>query len=749
MTQQPPAHDETVRLPADGGNGRPSLEGRRPSAAAAQEARPVPGERPDDAGWPDDTRPVTRDWLLGAPAEAPVPPEAPAEEPGEPTAEATPAVDVAASEPPAEAGPDWVTEQIDPVRSEPAAPSTGMTPVPATAADETAGIDGLPYSVDAGGPGAPQNPTGGQPPFGSPGPRWPRPAVLVPLLLLVVLGAGYGVDLVVTSGDVARSTVVAGVDIGGLSPAAAADTLERDLAPRLAADRKVTADDVDATLSPPAAGITLDVDATVDRADDQPLNPWTRLVTLFSDRQVEPVLAVDETALDAQLEALAEQVDRAPVDATIAFDGTTPRLVEPADGRALDRADSADALTGALVSGADPATPVDLPVRISRVHVDAATAQQVLDETVTPALSAPVEVTSDDGGITAEVPVAAIAASLTFTPQESGDLQVGIDPAALQTALGDQLRAFGTPAQDARFEVSGGKVSVVASVDGTGVDPAQLAKQLLPVLTAPEPRSVTAALGPVPAELTTQEAEALGIREEISTFTTHYTAAASGTNMRTAAKKIDGTVVLPGETFSLNEATGPRGLAQGYVEAGVISGGDFTTSVGGGVSQLATTIFNAVFFAGLEDVHHKPHSYYISRYPPGREATVWYDSLDLKWRNDSDTGVLVDTAWEPGSLTVTFYGTKRYEIESLTSERYDLTAPAVQEKADDDASCHAAAGSSGFSVTVTRVFRDLQTGAEIKREDFRTRYAAQPTVRCVAAGPPAPSEPAGATPAAD
>src|SRR4051812_42861919 len=452
MTQQPPAHDETVRLPADGGNGRPSLEGRRPSAAAAQEARPVPGERPDDAGWPDDTRPVTRDWLLGAPAEAPVPPEAPAEEPGEPTAEATPAVDAAASELPAEAGPEWVTEQIDPVRSEPAAPSTGMTPVPATAADETAGIDGLPYSVDAGGPGAPQDPTGGEPPFGSPGPRWRRPAVLVPLLLLVVLGAGYGVDLLVTSGDVARSTVVAGVDIGGLSPAAAADTLERDLAPRLAADRKVTADDVDATLSPPAAGITLDVDATVDGADDQPLNPWTRLVTLFSDRQVEPVLAVDETALDAQLEALAEQVDRAPVDATIAFDGTTPRLVEPADGRALDRADSADALTGALVSGADPATPVDLPVRISRVHVDAATAQQVLDETVTPALSAPVEVTSDDGGITAEVPVAAIAASLTFTPQESGDLQVGIDPAALQTALGDQLRAFGTPAQDARFE---------------------------------------------------------------------------------------------------------------------------------------------------------------------------------------------------------------------------------------------------------------------------------------------------------
>src|SRR5690349_11436107 len=157
MTQQSPAHDETVRLPADGGNGRPNLEGRRPSAAAPQEGRPVPQERPDDAGWPDDTRPVTRDWLLGAPTEAPVPPDAPAEVPTE-TAEATPAEDVAAPEPAAEGGPDWVTEQLDPVRPEPT-PSTGTAPVPVTTADETAVTGGFPYSVDAGGPGTPLDPT--------------------------------------------------------------------------------------------------------------------------------------------------------------------------------------------------------------------------------------------------------------------------------------------------------------------------------------------------------------------------------------------------------------------------------------------------------------------------------------------------------------------------------------------------------------------------------------------------------------
>jgi vancomycin resistance protein YoaR len=313
--------------------------------------------------------------------------------------------------------------------------------------------------------------------------------------------------------------------------------------------------------------------------------------------------------------------------------------------------------------------------------------------------------------------------------------------------MGDDFAEFGTPAEDARFELSGGNVSIVPSVDGTGADPAALAIHLLGVLPQPAPRTVTADLGPVPAEFSTADAEALGIREEISSFTTNFTSAASGTNIRVAAAELDGALVRPGETFSLNDFTGPRGTAEGYVEAGVINNGAFTTAVGGGVSQVATTMFNAVFFAGLEDVHHKPHSYYISRYPAGREATVYYDSIDLQWRNDSDTGVYVDTQWTPNSLTVTFYGTKRYDIESISSDRYNLREPVVQEK-PDDGSCKPQGGSTGFDITVTRVFRDPGSGAEVKREDFRTRYAAEPRIICVpVAAPAAPPAPNGAVPA--
>ena len=683
MPEQSPVSDETVRMPADGGDGRPAASTTSEAAFGAE---------------PDDTRPVPRDRAQSVPAAAQGP----------------------------KAPPPAAPEQADDIGDHP----TAVVP---------------PLDGDGSGP------TGGPPSAGPSaplprGPRWRRRAVLVPAGLLGVLAAVYGVDLLVASGDVPRSTVVAGIDIGGLSSARAAVVLEEELAPRVAADHQVRADDVTTSFSPAAAGIGLDVEATVDAADDQPLNPWTRLVTLFSERDVDPVLTGERTALAAQVEALAEQVDRAPVEATILIEDTTPSVVEPQDGRTLDRDGATEAITAGLASGADPSTPIELPVDVTTVTVDAAEAERVLAETVRPALAAPVGVVSQDGGTTAEVSVAALAASLGFTPEDDGTLSVRIDPDKLQVALGDELVRFGTPAQDATFQVSGGAVTVVPSVDGTGIDLVRLAEQMLPVLTDPAPRSVTAELGPVPAELTTQEAEALGIREEVSTFTTRISNPASGTNIRVVAEEVDGALIEPGETFSLNGYTGPRGTAQGYIPATVISGGQLSKAVGGGVSQFATTMFNAVFFAGLEDVYHKPHSFYIDRYPAGREATVYEGLIDLQWRNDGDTGIYVDTAWTPSSLTVTFYGTRRYEIQAIEGARTNRREPARLEK-PDDGTCIPQSGVAGFDITVTRVFRDLTTGSEIKRERFDTRYAAEAVIRCVPEAPASAPAPEGTAPA--
>jgi vancomycin resistance protein YoaR len=733
MTQRPSAPDETVRMRADGPGGRPLLGGRpTPPAAptAAADAAPVPA--PDDPATErelDDTRPVGREWLEGARDE---PESAVAADPAHdtivvPDGAAPSDGDAAPAESPSAT--QVLPSSDDAVPAAPAAPVAPVAPVDAAG-------PGSPAGADPAGPGTPggPGPSGGHP-------WWRRPALAVPVGLLLLLAVVYGVDLLVARGEVPRNTVVSGVDLGGLAPTAAADELEQELVPTVDAEHTVVAADVTLPFSPAEAGLSLDVDGTVDAASVQPLNPWTRLTSLFSDRQVDPVIATDDAALGAHLERVAGQVDQAPADATIAIDGTTPSVVEPTDGRVLDQDGAVDAITAALASGADPATPIELPVEVDPVSVQTGEAQRVLDEVVTPALAAPVQVTS--GSTSAEVPVAAIAASLRFTPQADGELAVDVDPAELKGTLGDRLSAFGEPARDARFDVSGGSVEIVPSVDGTGVDPQKLADQLLPVLSEPAPRSVAAELGPVPADLTTDEAKALGIREEISSFTTNISNPNSGTNIRVVAEEVDGALVLPGETFSLNTFTGPRGTAQGYVPANVISGGQLSTAVGGGISQFATTMFNAVFFAGLEDVYHKPHSFYISRYPAGREATVFEGVIDLQWRNDSDSGVFVDTQWTPGSITVTFYGTKRFEIESISSPRTNYRQPKVLEK-PDDGDCIPQSGVQGFDITVTRVFKDLQSGAEIERENFHTSYIAEDVVRCVAPKPAEDAAPSGA-----
>ena len=735
--------------PADAAPAPPS-----PSDAAPEEAPPaeVP---PADGELSDETRPVPRDRGPVPEPGTPAAPVAAAPDTWDQTADirfapgqapgqvaATPA---AAGEPPAAQHTTTPVEHL---------PSPGAAPAPA-AADSTA-VLGAPLDATpaiapaaspappAGGSDGPSGPVadGGD---GPDAPRrwWKRPAVLVPAAAVVLLGGAYGADVLVAGDDVPRNTVVAGVDIGGLSPDEAARELGQ-LQERISAEHTLQAGDVTSPFLPGEAGVGLDVDATVDAASGQPLNPWTRLTSFFSEREVDPVLTGEE-ALVARVDALANEVDLVPVDAGIAIEGTTATVTQPVAGSQLDREGAVDAIEAALATG-DPADPIELPVEEVPFAVTAEEAQRVLDEVVTPGLAAPVSVNSSDGSASVEVPVQAIAASLTFTPQEDGRLAVGIDPARLAEAMGEDLTAFGEPAQDARFEVVGGAVQVVPSVDGTGIDPASLATALVDVLPSPAPREVTAELGPVPADLTTEEAQALGIREEISSFTTSTGNSASGTNIRVVAEEVDGALVLPGETFSLNTYTGPRGTAQGYVPANVISGGQLSTAVGGGISQFATTMFNAVFFAGLEDVYHKPHTFYISRYPAGREATVFEGQIDLQWRNDSDTGVFVDTQWVPasgggGSITVTFYGTRRYEIEAVEGPRTNYRAPRSLEK-PDDGSCISQTGVQGFDVTVTRIFRDLQTGEEIRRETFSTSYAAEDSIRCVPVAPePDPNAP--------
>ena len=136
-------------------------------------------------------------------------------------------------------------------------------------------------------------------------------------------------------------------------------------------------------------------------------------------------------------------------------------------------------------------------------------------------------------------------------------------------------------------------------------------------------------------------------------------------NIQRIADIVRGVYLVPGETISLNEYVGPRTVENGFFSAGAIRQGHLIEEVGGGVSQFATTIFNAAYFAGMDFVEYRSHSLYFSRYPYGREATISNPAPDLVMTNTTNHPILIWTSYTDESITVSMYSTKHIEIEEL------------------------------------------------------------------------------------
>ena len=571
-----------------------------------------------------------------------------------------------------------------------------------------------------------------------------RRAVLLVLLALVVLGLAYAGAAAALSGRVPRGTSAAGIDLGGMSRAQAEAALSEGLATAVTAPLAVTAGDRDGELDPVAAGLVLDSAATAERAAGPAGHPLTLWRQLVGGGEVTPVTDVDDAALAAALADLAAAVDVPPVEGAIAFADGVPTPTEPAAGEVLDVERAAGVLAERWLTGGGP---LALPVVVREPEVGAAAVERAMTELAGPAMSAPITVVV--GTTSVELAPAQVAAALSTAPAD-GALELSVDGAALAAAVAEVAPEALTPAQDARLEVRDGAVAVVPGVDGTGFDPAALSGAAGAALTGTTPaeRTLTPALVPVEPETSTADAEALGVQEVVSEFSTKLTADAQRTeNLRIAARTVNGTLMLPGDTFSLNEVLGERTPEKGYNKAPAISGGRLVADYGGGVSQVATTLFNAMYFAGLKDVEHKPHSFYISRYPVGREATVNYPTVDLKFTNDSPHGVLIETWLAGGEMHARFWSTKVWDVTSETSARRNVKPP--QTIVDDSQGCVKQAPSEGFDVTVTRT--STRAGEAPRVEEFRTHYIPEDSVTCTfgtaTAAPPAEDVPVAPAPA--
>jgi hypothetical protein len=231
----------------------------------------------------------------------------------------------------------------------------------------------------------------------------------------------------------------------------------------------------------------------------------------------------------------------------------------------------------------------------------------------------------------------------------------------------------GAGSVDASFSIADdGSVVISPSRDGTGCCADDTAQRILSTLQAGG-ATVELALGTAPPALTTEAAQGLGIVQQVGGtnawpvsrvgevgpgFTPFHAAGeARVTNIHRIADIVRGMVILPGESFSVNDRVGRRTRENGFVEAGAIRNGEHVSEVGGGVSQFATTLFNAAYFAGLDITTYQSHSEYFSRYPRGREATMGFPNPDLVIQNNTPYGVLIWTSYTGSSLTITLYST--------------------------------------------------------------------------------------------
>lgn len=611
-------------------------------------------------------------------------------------------------------------------------------PDPTTIRPATAGPGGAGADVPSAAETTLVRSTGGVPPEDGAGTgstrgrgRGRRTGLLVLGGLAAVVLVLYVVGYLVTGDKLPRDASVSGVAVGGLSTSAAAERLSAELGPRAAEPVALRAGDQEAELDPAEAGLSLDVGASLDAAGGgRSLDPRAIWRVLTGGSPTVAVPAVDEAALTAAVAAVAEDLDREPTNAGLAYDGTDVQLTKAAEGLAVDREQAAEAVRdGYLGDG-----PVELPATTSAPLVTTAEAEQVREEYAEPAVSGPVRVEAGGAGSFRVTP-RMIAAALTFAERD-GALVPALDAAALRKAAGDAVDEVELDEpRDATVKISGGKPVVVPAVDGTTVSAKALAAAVEPALTkSGDERTAEVELGGEKADFTTEDAEKLGITEVTGEYTTYFPYAEyRNVNIGRAAELINGTVLRPGETFSLNRVVGERTAENGFTEGFIISGGKFKRELGGGVSQSATTTYNAMFFAGLKDVEHQPHTLYIDRYPPGREATVAWPNLDLRFTNDTKYGVLVQastvkaTGSSRGSITVKMWSTKTWDkVESTTPAKSNYTTG--RDITDDSPSCEPQAPAQGFDVSYRRLF--YRDGEVAKRQNFSWRYGPTDRINC-------------------
>src|SRR3954452_7365529 len=553
-----------------------------------------------------------------------------------------------------------------------------------------------------------------------------------PSLVAIVLAIGVasvGIAVLVRAYTLREAVLpgvsVAGVDVGGLSPAAARARIDEQIGARL--DRPVTITIGEESFRVTPSNIfRVDAQATEQAAYAAARGSVTaRLgalaVPFVAGQDVDPVLRLHPSGKAALAEELADQTKRA-VSARVAMDGTDAVVAPGRAGTGIDERAALDALEATALAGLS-----SLEISLEPVQPPISTAAAERAATTARTLAAgPVRLRLKHEGVIGALDRNELASLVRFQP-EGGALQVVLDRGKVEDAVAPLVKPYTSKPVDATFQISGDRAQLVKAKNGSTLDLHGVQRSILTAGTGPGRLLAQLGLAPLAPGLTTKEARALGIHRRISTFTTDMGESSANRiwNVHLLGDYLNGTILKSGQTFSYNGVVGPRTIERGFREGQEIFGGVLIPSIGAGACQTATTIFNAAFEAGLHVTERHNHSWYISHYPLGRDATVSWGGPDLVFKNDLKHAILINVTYTDTTFTINFYGTPQgRKVESTTSSPSNYTQPSMQYAIDPNAApgskTVAAGGGPGFDVNVHR--KVFEHGKLIRENDFFTRY---------------------------
>ena len=558
-----------------------------------------------------------------------------------------------------------------------------------------------------------------------------------------LLGAGVGVGLLAIGyscaafavrDKVPEGTTVAGVNVGGMTQQDAQRAVaQKAQFPQRNQDVKITVGENTITFKP-GSSWTVDAAASTRGLTGFSFNPSDVSKRIFGgDERRAGTFHPDVKALEDQVakEAATDLPDAAK-DGTVKFIAGQVHYTPGTAGYTVHE----DQVARDIAAHFPQQTQYTAKAKMAETSSNEKALASFAENGAKHAMSQPLKVTANGNSVS--VP-ATIVSDAISTKVVEGKPTIAVKSKVITNYVFANATGMQVAPVDAKVIWKQGKPSVAGSKDGKVPDTKDAEKLISAALLGNH--HVTFGMKPEKAQVTKDDIDVNALpKPQMSHFESALPGgpenAARTKNITVAINRLNGQVIKPGQQFSLLRALGyDLDKKNGYVEAGTIQNGIHMDGMGGGVSQVSTVVYNTAFFAGVQLDAHTSHAFYLSRYPEGREATLWNPGIDNTWTNDTGHPILIKSSVKNGVVHMTFYGTKQYTVQTHKGPRTHVLQPKVKTLYDRKG-CENTKGNGTEGFAVDNYRQLLKDGKVVHSQKIHVVYQPDDIIRCVNTGKP-------------